>query len=448
MSRSRHRVLLVSDFFHPGVGGVESHLRSVAAQLAQRGHHVVVLTHGHGSASARDGSPARAGVRVLRHGVKVYHMAHPLMYNGTTNVSLYTAAVFRDVVVRERITLVHGHVEFSSMAMMAMRLATVLGVPTVFTSHSLFGFVDVSNVLMVKAVKWCLASCHHIVCVSHTAKENLVLRSHLHPSRFWVIPNAIDAADFAPAPERRAAGRVTVVFAARLTHRKGVALLAHLIPRACAEFPLVDFVVAGDGPMRADLERVVAHGGLLRRVSLLGEVPHNRMRDVLVRGDIFLNTSLTEAFCIAIVEAASCGLFVVSTSVGGIPEVLPDHLCRLAAADPDAMWAALRFAVEQSLEGRWDVGRFHADVAALYRWDRVAERLERVYDAAAAFPRYSHLDHLKLVYGAGVFFGLFIVLYDLFFHLFYFVLELLYPAAETDVAPSFDPADLGNSPKT
>lgn len=51
---------------------------------------------------------------------------------------------------------------------------------------------------------------------------------------------------------------------------------------------------------------------------------------VLNRGDIFVNCSLTEAFCIAIVEAASCGLLVVSTSVGGVPEVLPDSLALLA----------------------------------------------------------------------------------------------------------------------
>ena len=40
-----------------------------------------------------------------------------------------------------------------------------------------------------------------------------------------------------------------------------------------------------------------------------------------VQGDIFINASLTEAFCMAIVEAAAVGLLVVSTSVGGVPEV-------------------------------------------------------------------------------------------------------------------------------
>lgn len=48
-----------------------------------------------------------------------------------------------------------------------------------------------------------------------------------------------------------------------------------------------------------------------------------------VRGDIFINASLTEAFCMAIVEAAAAGLMVVSTAVGGVPEVciLEDVIC-------------------------------------------------------------------------------------------------------------------------
>ena len=55
---------------------------------------------------------------------------------------------------------------------------------------------------------------------------------------------------------------------------------------------------------------------------------------MLVRGHLFLNTSLTEAFCIAILEAASCGLLVVSTCVGGVPEVLPTDMLLLAEPDP------------------------------------------------------------------------------------------------------------------
>ena len=69
---------------------------------------------------------------------------------------------------------------------------------------------------------------------------------------------------------------------------------------------------------------------LYDRVDIRGMVPHSRVASVLSEADVFLNTALTEAFCIAIVEAARLGLLVVSTDVGGVPEVLPDHLVTLA----------------------------------------------------------------------------------------------------------------------
>jgi len=52
---------------------------------------------------------------------------------------------------------------------------------------------------------------------------------------------------------------------------------------------------------------------------------HEEVRDFMVRGHIYLHPSLTEAFGAVLVEAASCGLYVVCTEVGGIPEALPSR---------------------------------------------------------------------------------------------------------------------------
>jgi phosphatidylinositol glycan class A protein len=83
----------------------------------------------------------------------------------------------------------------------------------------------------------------------------------------------------------------------------------------------------------ADLQALVEKHNLYERIEILGGLPHNKVRDVLCRGHIFLNTSLTESFCIAILEAACCGLLVVSTDVGGVPEVLPKHMAYLTKPD-------------------------------------------------------------------------------------------------------------------
>ena len=91
----------------------------------------------------------------------------------------------------------------------------------------------------------------------------------------------------------------------------------------------------GDGPKRIDLEQMRERHVLQERVRMVGGLRHDEMRDLLIQGHIFLNTSLTEAFCIAIVEAASCGLLVVSTKVGGIPEVLHDDAMIFSAPDEE-----------------------------------------------------------------------------------------------------------------
>ena len=90
-------------------------------------------------------------------------------------------------------------------------------------------------------------------------------------------------------------------------------------------------------------------------------------------GDMFLNTSLTEAFCMAIVEAASCGLLVVSTNVGGVPEVLPEAMRLLADPDPDSLLAAMHAAIERVQARPVDRQRQHEQV-----WHRVAVTLAMV----------------------------------------------------------------------
>lgn len=63
----------------------------------------------------------------------------------------------------------------------------------------------------------------------------------------------------------------------------------------------------GDGPKLPLLAATIEEWGLGDRVQLLGAVRHDDVRALLIRGDIFINCSLTEAFCMALVEAAAAG---------------------------------------------------------------------------------------------------------------------------------------------
>nr|CAI5870432.1 unnamed protein product [Callosobruchus analis] len=294
-----YRICMVSDFFFPNMGGVEEHIYNLSECLILSGHKVVIMTH-----SYED----RVGVRFLTNGLKVYYLPIKVFYNQCVlPTSICNIPLIRNILIRERIEIVHGHSAFSALAHEGLFIGSLMGLKTVFTDHSLFGFADASAIITNKFIQITLADCNHCICVSHTGKENTVLRAKVDSRRVSVIPNAVDTFAFTPDPSQRMKGCVTIVVVSRLVYRKGVDLTAQIIGDLCKKHENVYFLIAGDGPKRWLLEEIRERRGLQDKVTLLGSLEHSQVRDVLVKGDIFLNTSLTEAYCMAIVEAASAG---------------------------------------------------------------------------------------------------------------------------------------------
>lgn len=91
----------------------------------------------------------------------------------------------------------------------------------------------------------------------------------------------------------------------------------------------------GSGPKLVEILQMREKHNLQDQIVLLGPVKHRDVHNVLAQGAIYLNTSLTEAFGIGLLEAACAGLYVVSTRVGGVPEVLPQNMVSFASPDED-----------------------------------------------------------------------------------------------------------------
>ncbi|CAO2816784.1 unnamed protein product [Amaranthus hypochondriacus] len=229
--KKKHRILMVSDFFYPNFGGVESHIYYLSQCLLELGHKVVVLTHAYGN---------RSGVRYMTKGLKVYYVPwKPLFMQNVLPTFSGTLPILRTILVREKISLVHGHQAFSTLCHEALMHARTMGYKVVFTDHSLYGFADVGSIHMNKVLQFTLADATQAICVSHTSKENTVLRSGISPEKVYVIPNAVDTAMFKPAPERLSCDQIVIVVISRLVYRKGADLLVEVIPEVCRLHPNV-----------------------------------------------------------------------------------------------------------------------------------------------------------------------------------------------------------------
>ena len=141
--------------------------------------------------------------------------------------------ITRTILIRERITIVHGHQAFSTLCHEVLMHARTMGYKVVFTDHSLYGFSDVGSIHMNKVLQFTLADVSQAICVSHTSKENTVLRSGLPPEKVFVIPNAVDTAMFKPAEVRPSREEIVIVVISRLVYRKGTDLLVEVIPEVC-----------------------------------------------------------------------------------------------------------------------------------------------------------------------------------------------------------------------
>ena len=149
----------------------ESHIRQFgnpkSNEHKKRGHKVVVMTHAYDE---------RSGVRWMTGGLKVYYVPMLPFYNKNTFPILWGCfPIFRDIVLRERIDIVHCHQAFSTIAHEAIMHAGTMGCHTVFTDHSLFGFRDASGILMNKLLKFTLSNISHVICVSHICMLHLLV---------------------------------------------------------------------------------------------------------------------------------------------------------------------------------------------------------------------------------------------------------------------------------
>jgi phosphatidylinositol glycan class A protein len=426
--RKSYRIAMVCDFFYPRLGGVENHIWSLSQELVKMGHKVIVITHAYGS---------RRGVRYMSGPLKVYYCPiTPMVDQDALPSFTATFPLLRSILIREGIEIIHAHQATSTMANESIVYAGILGIASVYTDHSLFGLNDIAGIVLNRVLQTTMCAVDAAICVSHACRDNFVLRANVGAERVRVIPNAVDASMFQPDPSLKCQPRLNIVVVSRLVYRKGVDLLVGIIPKICRRLDSVDFIIGGDGPKMLDLQEMVELERLHDRVTFLGSIPHARVRDVLVQGHIFLNCSLTESFCIAILEAASTGLLVVSTNVGGVPEVLPDDMILLADSNVPSIVQRLVEAVDRFNNGNVaDSWSAHQRVTDMYSWQRVAVETEQVYSDVCLQSKRLFCDRISRFCSIGGISGLVVVVLLVIVELWTCAANWYEPSVNIDIVP-------------
>ncbi len=142
-----------------------------------------------------------------------------------------------------------------------------------------------------------------------------------------VISDGVDTSAFRPMDKRRLRAKLNlpdsflILYVGSLFKLKRVDWLIKASSRLSKDFEF-HVVLVGDGPERQELEKLVEQMGLQDRVTFIGTVLHDEVPEFTAASDVFVLCSETEGLPKCVREAMSCGIPVVASKVGGLPELI------------------------------------------------------------------------------------------------------------------------------
>lgn len=219
-----------------------------------------------------------------------------------------------------------------------------------------------------------------VVVQSNYGAEALSKLFGVDRSKVHVCYCGVDVEEFSPRVGREGGGRINLLFVGVLEKRKGLEYLLLAMKRILEREPRARLAVVGGGPRRRALEELAKGLGISGSVSFEGFVPEERLRLLYGSADIFVFPSLMEGFGMVLAEAMACGLPIVACRASAIPEVVGEAGVLVEPRSPGAIAEAVLMLIKDE-ELRARLGREAGRRAReRFTWDRVAERVIRVYE--------------------------------------------------------------------
>ena len=330
------RVLMVSDVYFPRINGVSTSIETFRGALAAHGVAAGLVAPSYGDDAPAPGVTRVPARRVL--GDPEDRLAHYAKLRRAT----LEAAVDCDVI----------HIQTPFAAHYAgLHAARLLNKPVIATYHTLFEEYLQHYIPWLPAAalrglarRFSRGQCNALdaVIVPSSAMRKR-LRDYGVTRPLHVLPTGLPDSAFMPgdgagfrARQGIAPERPVVLFVGRVAHEKNIGFLLEALAFARRALPQLLFLITGEGPARADLERQAAQLGVNDNVRFLGYMDRRReLPSAYAAADAFVFASRTETQGLVLLEAMAQGCPVVGLSLMGTADILEAQRgCRIAPDDP------------------------------------------------------------------------------------------------------------------
>ena len=283
----------------------------------------------------------------------------------------------------QKLDLLHVQMNSGSLELMLPLIKDALP-PLLSTFHLAYAEGNIATQLGFglawRVSLFALGKYDHIILVD-PMQEKRFLEYGVPQDRLTIVPNGVDTSLFSPCDIKDRDEIIDFVYVGRLSLDKGVHILLEAFREYHSENPKTRLTLVGDGLLKTQLEDVASE----RSVRWLGTLQHKRVPSVLRRADIFVIPQNIGGLGLSVIEAMSCGLPVITTSIGETTRLLKSNEGILVKPENSAAVVdAMRLlASDKSL--RSEMGsRCREKIVQSYSWPNRITQIEAVYEKVAS----------------------------------------------------------------
>lgn len=217
-----------------------------------------------------------------------------------------------------------------------------------------------------------------IITVSRSARNDISHDFSIPAHKFSIVPNGIDTKLFYPLDEiKRDPNRVIVTNSAD-TPLKGLFFLFQAVAEL-EKFQDIRITVVGELKKDGDMVKLIQKLGIGHRINFTGRIDHQEFVRQYARAAIAVVPSVYEGFGLPAGEAMACGVPVISTTGGALPEVVGDAGILVQPANSAALAGAMRELLNNPLRAQKLGIKGYKRVLKHFTWQRAAEKTVAAY---------------------------------------------------------------------
>jgi 1,2-diacylglycerol 3-alpha-glucosyltransferase len=342
ITRSRLKILFISDVYFPRVNGVSTSIRTFAYQLQELGHEVHLVAPDYGVATEDEAWIRRIPSR------RIY-------FDPEDRLMKYGFALDQLMQLRsEQYDLVHIHTPFVAHYL-GQKLAHLLDIPCVETYHTFFEdylhhYLPWVPRGMARGIARFVSrrQCNGVDAIVAPSKPMLdVLRHYGVEVRAEVIPTGLQAQSFADADGRAfrekfriAPDRPVALYVGRVAFEKNIDFLLRMAVELRAMEPEMLLIIAGEGPAEQSLHQLAAQLDLQQNILFIGYLDRNTELNACYKAaDVFVFSSKSETQGLVLIEAMAQGTPVVAIAELGTKSILIEGEGALIAPEDEVVFA-------------------------------------------------------------------------------------------------------------